>query len=215
MLLPPVLSILLTSTLSSSSSYSSLPSPSPTPRTIRIGASSLVSHLLKLHAASYPSLPPRITKTFLVALLDDGTVINALSPDGTSNRKAAALGTKDGAIRGLIGVGREAVLRGIIGGRIGKSLGLDVEKKIRISRGMMEDVDEAMMDLSNLGGPAGREGWTEEVKDVVDSFTVRSTRLSLLTLTRVTAGRSRSHPPSANFHSKRYLWSWRKPSVTR
>lgn len=162
MLLPPLLSVLLTSTLSSSSSYSSLAShPPPTPRTLRTQASSLVAHLLRLHAPSYPTLPPRITKTLLIALLDDTAT-------------PIALGTKDGAIRGLIGVGQEAVHRGLITGKAGKLLGSEIEKRIGHRGGLGAEDDQTMVDLSGLGQGGVDEGsWTEEVRDVVAAFIVR------------------------------------------
>ncbi|KAG8958985.1 hypothetical protein FRC03_008571 [Tulasnella sp. 419] len=115
-LLPPLLSILLTSTLSSSSSYSTLPSSSPIPKALRTHAASLLSHLLQLHAASYPSLPPRITKTLLVSLLDEKAP--GSTTDDSSRAKPLSLGTKEGAIRGLMGVGQEATYRGLVGARL-------------------------------------------------------------------------------------------------
>ncbi|KAG8895121.1 hypothetical protein FRC01_012555, partial [Tulasnella sp. 417] len=165
MLLPPLLSVLLTSTLSSTSSYSSLDShPPPTPRTLRTQAASLVAHLLKLHAPSYPSLPPRITKTLLVALLDDGSAIRPGStPDAEAAKKPLSLGTKDGAIRGLVGVGREAVHRGLIAGQAAKLVGDEVER--RVGRGE----NESMMDLSGLNEGGGEGEWAEEVRDVVNA----------------------------------------------
>ncbi|KAG8898902.1 hypothetical protein FRB99_007073 [Tulasnella sp. 403] len=175
MILPPLLSILLTSTLSSSSSYSSLPSqPPPTPKTLRKHAASLVAHLLELHAPSYPTLPPRITKTLLVALLDDGSALPAgSSPSGNGvgadSRRPLSLGTKDGAIRGLMGVGQEAVYRGLIEGKAGKLLGDEIERRIG-SRGL-GDGDATMADLSGLGA-GSEDSWTEEIKDVVGAFMV-------------------------------------------
>ncbi|KAG8939596.1 hypothetical protein FRC00_013742, partial [Tulasnella sp. 408] len=165
MLLPPLLSVLLTSTLSSTSSYSSLDShPLPTPRTLRTQAASLVAHLLKLHAPSYPSLPLRITKTLLVALLDDGSTIRPGStPDSEAAKKPLSLGTKDGAIRGLIGVGHEAVHRGLIAGQAAKLVGEEVER--RVGRGE----NDSMMDLSGLNEGGGEGEWAEEVRDVVNA----------------------------------------------
>lgn len=175
MLLPPLLSVLLTSTLSSSSSYSSLAShPPPTPRTLRTQASSLVAHLLRLHAPSYPTLPPRITKTLLVALLDDGTANPSGGNSSTPPEKSIALGTKDGAIRGLIGVGQEAVHRGLITGKAGKLLGSEIEKRIGHGNGL-GDGDQTMVDLSGFNGIGNGvdEGtWTEEIRDVVAAFIV-------------------------------------------
>ena len=73
-----------------------------------------------------------------------------------------------------MGVGREAVLRGVIGGRVGRMLGEEIDRRIRSSRGLGGgDGDETMVDLSGLGGSGGREGWTEEIRDVIDAFMVR------------------------------------------
>ena len=166
MMLPPLLSILLTSTLSSSSSYSSLQSqPPPTPKALRIQASSIVAHLLRLHSASYPSLAPRITKTFLLSLLDD----SGRTTDSSTQPKAVTLGTKDGAIRGLMSVGHEAVRRGIVEARSAKSIGADIEKALSGTRTGV-DADMSLDDLSGLGG--GTSEWTEEVQDVVASVLV-------------------------------------------
>ncbi|KAG9007600.1 hypothetical protein FRB94_013618 [Tulasnella sp. JGI-2019a] len=192
MLLPPLLSIVLTSTLSSTASYSSMPShPPPTPRTLRTHAASLISHLLEIHAPSYPSLPPRITKTLLVALLEDASPLPnqpaALSPkpNGSlhrnstppeSGRKAMALGSKDGAIRGLVGVGKEAVYRGLIGGKVGKQLGEEVQTRIRGGSAGVSGRDDMMVDLDGFGSFGGNlapdDGWIEEVRDLVDAFMV-------------------------------------------
>lgn len=181
MLLPPLLSVLLTSTLSSTSSYSSLDShPLPTPRTLRTQAASLVAHLLKLHAPSYPSLPPRITKTLLVALLDDGSTLRPGStPDAEAAKKPLSLGTKDGAIRGLIGVGHEAVHRGLIAGQAAKLVGEEVER--RVGRGE----NDSMMDLSGLNEGGGEGEWAEEVRDVVNACLVSISPLFIPCLTNV------------------------------
>ncbi|KAG8863453.1 hypothetical protein FRB96_008193 [Tulasnella sp. 330] len=185
-LLPPLLSIVLTSTLSSSASYSSIAShPPPTPRTLRTHAASLISHLLELHAPSYPSLPPRITKTLLVALFEDAAPIPSLGASGAfhggstppgSGHRATALGTKDGAIRGLVGVGKEAVYRGLIGGKVGKQLGEEVQVRIHGGSAGVEGRDAAMDGIVDFGpfggGGASDDSWIEEVRDVVDAFMV-------------------------------------------
>ncbi|KZV71978.1 TAF-domain-containing protein [Peniophora sp. CONT] len=86
-LLPPILSVLL---------HSSLPLMHAS--TLRRHASSTLARILTQHSATYPSLSPRIMKTLLLALL---------SPD-------KARGTRAGAVLGLVGVGKEAVRKGLI-----------------------------------------------------------------------------------------------------
>lgn len=86
-LLPPILSTLL---------YSDLPPAHATH--LRTTASHTLSHLLTQHSTTYPSLPPRIMKTLLVALI---------SPDKSK-------GSREGAIRGLMGVGKEAIRKGLV-----------------------------------------------------------------------------------------------------
>ncbi|KAG7087466.1 hypothetical protein E1B28_013432 [Marasmius oreades] len=86
-LLPPLLSTLL---------HSSVP-PSHA-SILRTTAAQTLSKLLTKHSTTYPSLSPRIMKTLLLALI---------SPEKSA-------GTRDGAIRGLVGVGKEAVRKGLI-----------------------------------------------------------------------------------------------------
>lgn len=88
-MLPPVLSVLL---------HSSLPTSRSTH--LRVVASQVLSHLLTQHSTTYPSLAPRIMKTLLVALLSPGK----------------SKGTREGAVRGLVGVGKEAVRKGLLEG---------------------------------------------------------------------------------------------------
>ncbi|KAI0917176.1 hypothetical protein AcW1_007560 [Taiwanofungus camphoratus] len=95
-LLPPILSILL---------HSSLPSSHAT--YLRISASQILSHLLTHYSTTYPSLPPRIMKTLLLALIQPGK----------------SRGTREGAIRGLVGVGKEAVRKGLVDGGGAKVVG--------------------------------------------------------------------------------------------
>jgi len=95
-ILPPTLSTLL---------HSSLPPSHATH--LRISASQTLSRLLTQHSTTYPSLSPRIMKTLLLALI---------SP-------AKGKGTREGAIRGLIGVGKEAVRKGLIEGGGAKVVG--------------------------------------------------------------------------------------------
>lgn len=88
-ILPPMLSTLL---------HSSLPPSHATH--LRISASQSLSRLLTQHSTTYPSLSPRIMKTLLLALISPGK----------------SKGTREGAIRGLIGVGKEAVRKGLVEG---------------------------------------------------------------------------------------------------
>ncbi|CAA7262809.1 unnamed protein product [Cyclocybe aegerita] len=88
-LLPPILSILL---------HSSLPASHSTQ--LRTTASQTLSKLLTQHSTTYPSLSPRIMKTLLLALISPGK----------------GYGTREGAIRGLVGVGKEAVRKGLVEG---------------------------------------------------------------------------------------------------
>lgn len=87
--LPPVLSILLNSTLP--------PSHATHLRTL---SSQILSHILTSHSTTYPSLSPRIMKALLLALISPGK----------------SKGTREGAIRGLISIGKEAVRKGLIEG---------------------------------------------------------------------------------------------------
>lgn len=59
-----------------------------------------MSHLLTQHSTTYPSLAPRIMKTLLLALVSTGK----------------SRGTREGAIRGLVGVGKDAIRKGLIEG---------------------------------------------------------------------------------------------------
>ncbi|KAG5643335.1 hypothetical protein DXG03_001054 [Asterophora parasitica] len=88
-ILPPILSTLLHSTLP------------PTHAThLRTTASQTLSRVLTQHSTTYPSLSPRIMKTLLLALISPGK----------------SKGTREGAIRGLMGVGKEAVRKGLVEG---------------------------------------------------------------------------------------------------
>ncbi|CAL1712176.1 unnamed protein product [Somion occarium] len=95
-LLPPILSTLLHSTLP------------PTYATyLRTTASQILSRVLRQHSTTYPSLSPRIMKTLLLALISPGK----------------SKGTREGAIRGLMGVGKEAVRKGLVEGGGAKVVG--------------------------------------------------------------------------------------------
>jgi len=95
-ILPPVLSVLL---------HSSLPPMHSTH--LRTSAASALARILTQHSATYPPLAPRIMKTLLLALL---------APE-------RGPGTRLGALRGLIGVGKEAVRKGILDAGGAKALG--------------------------------------------------------------------------------------------
>ncbi|KAJ2916994.1 hypothetical protein MD484_g3413, partial [Candolleomyces efflorescens] len=88
-ILPPVLSTLLHSTL-----------PPSHATQLRTAASQTLSRLLTQHSTTYPSLSPRIMKTLLLALISPGK----------------SKGSREGAIRGLVGVGKEAVRKGLVEG---------------------------------------------------------------------------------------------------
>ena len=97
-ILPPVLSVLL---------HSSLP-PMHSDH-LRKSAASALARILTQHSVTYPSLAPRIMKTLLLALL---------APE-------RGPGTRLGALRGLIGVGKEAVRKGILDAGGAKALGAE------------------------------------------------------------------------------------------
>lgn len=86
-MLPPLLSILLTSSLPASHSTQ-----------LRTLAAQTLSRLLTAHSTTYPSLPPRVMKTLLLALISPGR----------------SKGTREGAVRGLMGVGKEATRKGLV-----------------------------------------------------------------------------------------------------
>ncbi|KAJ7188115.1 transcription initiation factor TFIID complex 60 kDa subunit [Mycena filopes] len=95
-MLPPILSTLL---------HSSLP---PTHATLlRTSAAQTLSRLLTEHSTTYPSLSPRIMKTLLLALISTGK----------------SSGTRHGAIRGLVAIGKEAVRKGLVEGGGAKVVG--------------------------------------------------------------------------------------------
>ncbi|KAG6861554.1 hypothetical protein C0995_014850 [Termitomyces sp. Mi166 len=88
-ILPPILSTLL---------HSALPPSHATH--LRTTAAQTLSRVLTQHSTTYPSLSPRIMKTLLLALISPGK----------------SKGTREGAIRGLVGVGKEAVRKGLVEG---------------------------------------------------------------------------------------------------
>jgi transcription initiation factor TFIID subunit 6 len=58
----------------------------------------MLASVLKQHSATYPSLAPRIMKTLLLALISSGR----------------SQSTREGAVRGLVSVGVEAIRKGLI-----------------------------------------------------------------------------------------------------
>ncbi|KAF7321660.1 Transcription initiation factor TFIID complex 60 kDa subunit [Mycena kentingensis (nom. inval.)] len=97
-MLPPILSTLL---------HSSLPPSHATQ--LRTLAAQTLSRLLTEHSTTYPSLAPRIVKTLLLALVSPGK----------------SSGTRHGAIRGLAGIGKEAVRKGLVEGGGAKVVGTE------------------------------------------------------------------------------------------
>lgn len=109
--LPPILSILLTSTLFVAMPLNPAPSD-PTPSHLRTHAGSVLARLLSQHGPTYPALSARVTKTLLAALVEPGRM----------------LGTREGALRGLVAVGKEAVRRGVVQADGGKIVGEDTDR---------------------------------------------------------------------------------------
>jgi len=99
-MLPPLLSILLIATLP--------PSHATELRTL---AAQTLSRLLTAHSTTYPSLSPRIMKTLLLALISPGK----------------SKGTREGAVRGLMGVGKEATRKGLLESGGVKVIGDEIE----------------------------------------------------------------------------------------
>jgi len=99
-ILPPILSILLNSSL-----------PPSHATLLRTSAAQTLSKLLTQHSTTYPSLSPRIMKTLLLALISPGK----------------SHGTREGAIRGLVGVGKEAVRKGLVESGGAKVVGAEWE----------------------------------------------------------------------------------------
>ncbi|CDO69883.1 hypothetical protein BN946_scf184884.g42 [Trametes cinnabarina] len=86
-LLPSIFSILL---------HSALP-PSHAVQ-LRTTAAQILSHLLTHYSTTYPGLSSRIVKTLIVGLIGE----------------AKSRSTREGAIRGLMGIGKEAVRQGLV-----------------------------------------------------------------------------------------------------
>ncbi|KAF9240277.1 TATA box binding protein associated factor-domain-containing protein [Melanogaster broomeanus] len=125
-LLPAILSILLHSTL-----------PRSHATHLRTAAAQTLGRLLTQHSTTYPSLSPRIMKTLLVALLG-----GAPKP----------LGTREGAIRGLVGIGKEAVRKGVLEGGGARIVG--EECATLGGEGVDGVVDGVMTALQTLSPPS-------------------------------------------------------------
>jgi transcription initiation factor TFIID subunit 6 len=109
-MLPPILSTLL---------HSSLP---PTHASLlRTSAAQTLSRLLTEHSTTYPSLSPRIMKTLLLALISPGK----------------SSGTRHGAIRGLVGIGKEAVRKGLVEGGGAKVVGSECSDDVSLVTAVM------------------------------------------------------------------------------
>ncbi|EJC98929.1 TAF-domain-containing protein [Fomitiporia mediterranea MF3/22] len=120
-MLPPLLSILLHTSLPSNSTH------------LRIMASQTLSHLLTQHSTTYPSLSPRIMKTLLLALLSPGK----------------SKGTREGAVRGLIGVGKEAVRKGLVEGGGARIIGSECAGSVAESVQLISSVMDAFKLLAS------------------------------------------------------------------
>ncbi|TRM60559.1 TATA box binding protein associated factor-domain-containing protein [Schizophyllum amplum] len=118
-LLPPLLSLLLHSTL-----------PSPNAVVLRTKSAQTLAELLRKHSTTYPSLAPRIMKTLLLALI---------SPE-----KSTHIGTREGAVRGLVGVGKEAVRKGLVEGGGARVIGNEVSSGLPGGDGLATVVMEAL-----------------------------------------------------------------------
>lgn len=156
-LLPSILSVLLHSSL-----------PSSHAKHLRTAAAQTLGRVLTQHSTTYPSLSPRIMKTLLVALLGNtptgksatSTTVNGFAMDtsGTPNRDGTRappkpLGTREGAIRGLIGIGKEAVRKGILEGGGARIVGEEITASG--GEGVNSVVEAVMMALDTLQPPSG------------------------------------------------------------
>jgi len=154
-ILPAILSTLL---------HSNLPRTHATH--LRTAAAQTLGRLLTQHSTTYPSLSPRIMKTLLVALLGGGgssptpasssVIVNGFESlaiaQGTSSTEPRGtpkpLGTREGAIRGLVGIGKEAVRKGVLEGGGARVVG----EECAVSGGDGVDgvVDAVMIALQTL-----------------------------------------------------------------
>ncbi|KAF9223002.1 transcription initiation factor TFIID complex 60 kDa subunit [Gyrodon lividus] len=157
-LLPAILSTLLHSTL-----------PRSHAAHLRTVAAQTLSRLLTQHSTTYPSLSPRIMKTLLVALLGGSTPVPAPSlgalngfasalanVNGSSSAESRGapkpLGTREGAIRGLVGIGKEAVRKGVLEGGGARIVG--EECATSTGDGVDGVVDAVMTALQTLCPPS-------------------------------------------------------------
>ncbi|KAF8210394.1 TATA box binding protein associated factor-domain-containing protein [Mycena galopus ATCC 62051] len=97
-----------------------------------------MARLLTEHSTTYPSLSPRIMKTLLLALVSPGK----------------SSGTRHGAIRGLVAIGKEAVRKGLLEGGGAKVVGsectddeslvtavMDALRVFRVTTDMVDSLD--------------------------------------------------------------------------
>ncbi|KAF8505367.1 TATA box binding protein associated factor-domain-containing protein [Hysterangium stoloniferum] len=144
-ILPPLLSILLTATLP--------PSHSTPLRTL---AAQTLSRLLTAHSTTYPSLSPRLMKTLLLALISPGK----------------SKGTREGAVRGLMGVGKEATRKGLVESGGVKVVGDEID-----SEAGNESLVTAVFDaLISLRMPAADEPIPLDAESEVDKPIVEGLR---------------------------------------
>ncbi|KAF8963013.1 transcription initiation factor TFIID complex 60 kDa subunit [Flammula alnicola] len=140
-ILPPILSILL---------HSSLPSSHATQ--LRTTGSQTLSKLLTQHSTTYPSLSPRIMKTLLLALISPGK----------------SHGTREGAIRGLVGVGKEAVRKGLVEGGGAKVVAAEAEGQ---EAGSSYDLVNSVMDALRVLHPQSDMADSLDASSEADSET--------------------------------------------
>ncbi|THH17570.1 hypothetical protein EUX98_g9102 [Antrodiella citrinella] len=138
-LLPPVLSTLLHSTL-----------PFAQATHLRTTASQTLSRLLTQHSTTYPSLSPRIMKTLLLALISGGK----------------SRGTREGAIRGLMGVGKEAIRKGLVEGGGVRVVGGE------LARGENGSIVDAVMAALQVLHPASQHAVPLNPNDESDAAVV-------------------------------------------
>ncbi|KIJ54804.1 hypothetical protein M422DRAFT_240888 [Sphaerobolus stellatus SS14] len=120
-MLPPLLSILLIASLP--------PSHATHLRTL---AAQTLSRLLTAHSTTYPSLSPRIMKTLLLALISPGK----------------SRGTREGAVRGLMGVGKEATRKGLVESGGVKVIGDEIAGESEsVNESLMKAVFDALLSL--------------------------------------------------------------------
>ncbi|KAI6122507.1 TATA box binding protein associated factor-domain-containing protein [Pisolithus croceorrhizus] len=142
--------------------------PSSHAKHLRTAAAQTLGRVLTQHSTTYPSLSPRIMKTLLVALLGNtptgksttSTTVNGFAMDtsGTPSRDGSRappkpLGTREGAIRGLIGIGKEAVRKGILEGGGARIVGEEITASG--GEGVNSVVEAVMMALDTLQPPSG------------------------------------------------------------